>query len=374
MIYQDFGQTGVKISRLGFGTMRLPVSKESNHDELERAAALVRHGISLGINYIDSAFMYGGGSSELAVGLALKGEWRRRALLATKLPLWEVNSPDDFFRILEKQLTKLQTDTIDFYHFHSVNQDLWKNRVMKHRLLDMAAKALDQKMIQRLSFSYHDTADFMREVIDTQAFCSLLCQYNLLDRSLESGIAYAREKGLGVVAMGPVGGGRLAFNEGIFEKAAGDLTTPELALRFVLANPNITCALSGMSTEAMLADNVRIASDASPLSDEEKAAVARLLEKLQELKKMYCTGCGYCQPCPAEVRIPDALQALIYRHVYRFEQASRNAYKLIGDAFHPGKPASACTQCGLCEKKCPQKLPIRQLLKEAAAAFEATRS
>lgn len=374
MQYIDFGQTGLRISRLGFGTMRLPIdadpAKKDRLDDLEEAAALVCRGIDAGINYVDCAWGYCGERSELAVGLALEQDRRRdRILLSTKLPTWLVKEPDDFFRFLERQLKKLRTDHIDFYHFHALNQDRYDNVVRKFKLIDLAAKALDQKMIRHLSFSFHDTPALMREIIDTGAFSSVLCQFNLLDRSLVEGFEYAHAKGLGVCIMGPVGGGRLAFREGVFEGVSRRWSTPELALKFVLNHPAVSCALSGMGTPQMVDDNVRVASDPEPLSADELAAVDALEKKLSELKKMYCTGCAYCQPCPRTVRIPDVLQALIYDDVYRMPDTAKFYYAQIGDRFHPGQSAGACVNCGKCETKCPQKLPIRKLLADAVKRY-----
>lgn len=374
MQYCDFGKTGVKISRLGFGTMRLPINDDpalkDRTDDLEEAANLVAAGVDAGITYVDAAWGYCGGRCEKAVGMGLAQDRRRdRIVLSTKLPTWLVQEPDDFFRFLEQQLERLQTDHIDFYHLHALNQDRWDNIVRKFKLIDLAEKALDQKMIRHLSFSFHDTPALMKEIIDTDAFSSVLCQYNLLDRTLVEGFEYAHQKGLGVCIMGPVGGGRLAFKEGVFENVSSRWTTPELALKFVLSNPAVSCALSGMGNMEMLADNVRVASDPDPLTPEELAAVEELEAKLNELKTVYCTGCAYCQPCPKEVRIPDIMTSLIYDKVYGMPDAGKLCYSQIGDRFHPGTAADACSQCGLCEKKCPQKLPIRELLKDAHRRF-----
>ena len=185
-------------------------------------------------------------------------------------------------------------------------------------------------------------------------------------------IAYAAEKGLGTVAMGPVGGGRLAFAGGVFEDAlGGKFTTPELALRFVLSNPHLNCALSGMGSREMVDANTRVASSAAPLSEEGLEALAKVRERCAELRNVYCTGCNYCGPvCPKHVAIPAVLEALIYDRVYGFHEHARERYRRIGS--NPGKEemnASACVRCGLCETKCPQKLPIRKHLAEALALF-----
>lgn len=374
MLYRDFGKTGLRISTLGFGAMRLPIdlvaAKEAGVEpDLETAAALLEYGFRQGINYVDTAYGYCGGQSERAVGLALAQGWRDKIMLSDKLPLWHVNGRDDFFRLLEEQLEKLGTDHIDFYHFHSVTADFFHQKILKFKLLDEAAKALDQKIIRHLSFSFHDSSEVMREVIDTQAFSSVLCQYNLLDRRLADGIDYAHRQGLGVVIMGPVGGGRLAYSEGVFETLGSNWNTPELALAFVLDNPAVSCALSGMSDTRMVDGNARVANTPDPLAAKDRLAVEQLLERCRELQNLYCTGCEYCLPCPQQVLIPHCLQSLIYRKVYQFGQSADNFYHLIGDPFHPGKTAAACNNCGRCETKCPQKLPIRQHLAAVREIF-----
>jgi len=181
---------------------------------------------------------------------------------------------------------------------------------------------------------------------------------------------YAAEKGLGVIAMGPVGGGSLAFAGSIFEDALeGRVSTPELALRFVLSNPDINCALSGMSTRQMVDDNVKIAGRNAALSQQEMSRIQELQEKCRSLADIYCTGCGYCMPCPFEVNIPVCLSAMIYHKVYRLEQPARDKYAAIGGEWIKGKTAAACTNCGACETKCPQKVQIRKYLKEATELF-----
>lgn len=374
MRYTKLGRTGVKISRLGFGSMRLPIevpaADSGRTPDLDEAAELLTYGFRQGINYVDTAYGYCGSFSERAVGMALAAGWRDKITLSTKLPMWHVAGRDDFFRLLEEQLEKLGTDHIDFYHFHALNKSYFHDKVLKFKLIEEAEKALDQKMIRHLSFSFHDQPAVMREIVDTGVFSSLLCQYNLLDRTLEDEIQYAHEKGLGVVAMGPVGGGRLAYSEGVFEDLGGKWSTPELALLFVLANPHIDCALSGMGNADMVDGNVRVAESDEGLSDDDLQAIETLLKRCGELKNLYCTGCEYCLPCPKEVLIPHCLSALINRKVYQFGKAAQETYDQIGDVFHPGKPASACVNCGLCEKKCPQKLPIRKHLAEAKRLFE----
>jgi len=373
MKYRKLGNTGIEISALGFGAMRLPMKPDEQQVprlSMDESVDVLCYGFEQGINYVDTAYGYCGGESEIAVGRALKRGWRDKVYLSTKLPLWNTNERGDFRRILEEQLRKLDVSYIDFYHFHSASADSFNNKILKFGLIEEAMKAKEQGLIRFLSFSFHDKPEAMLPIIDTGAFASVLCQYNLLDRGNEPSFKYAAEKGMGVIAMGPVGGGRLAFAGSVFEDAIENrITTPELALHFVLSNPYINCALSGMSTRQMVDENVKIAGMDSTLSAYELSRIDDLLKKCSSLSSLYCTGCGYCMPCPFEVNIPVCLEALIYHKVYRMEQAAKDKYAAIGGDWVKGKTAYACTNCGACEEKCPQKIPIRQHLAEAAAIF-----
>lgn len=378
MLYRDFGNTGYKISALGFGAMRLPIQENKENpgrtDDLEEAAAILRYGIDKGINYIDTAYGYCHGRSEYAVGMALKDGWRKKVALATKLPMWDIKSQDDFKRILPEQLKKLDTDYIDFYHFHALGKEKFDGAVRPFKLIELAEKYKDEGLIKHLSFSFHDAdPNAMLEIIDTGAFSSVLCQFNLLDRTNLDGIRYAAEKGMGVVIMGPVGGGRLAFKGGVFEDAVGGkISTPELAIRFVLSTPGVSCALSGMGNKEMVDDNAKVASIDALLSEKELAAIDKVTEECAELRNLYCTGCGYCAPvCPKKVAIPQCLESLIYKNVYHMDQMARKKYADIGNTAwdKESKKASACINCGACEKKCPQNIPIREHLRECVSVF-----
>ena len=212
MQYRDFGKTGFKISALGFGAMRLPIPENQDKnakDDLGPAVDLLRYGFEKGINYVDTAYMYCDGRSELAIGMALKDGWREKVKLSTKLPLGEVKKPDDMKRLLEIQLKKLDTDSIDFYHFHALSSQTFHELILPMKLIDLAEKFKSEGVIHHLSFSFHDAhPETIVEILDTQAFSSVLCQFNLLDRSNLVGIRHAAELGMGVVVMGPVGGGR----------------------------------------------------------------------------------------------------------------------------------------------------------------------
>lgn len=223
-------------------------------------------------------------------------------------------------------------------------------------------------------FSFHDTPEALKHIIDNgPQLETVLLQYNLLDRANEEMIQYAHAKGMGVVVMGPVGGGRLAAPTELVKKLGGEgLNTYELALRFVLGNPGVSCALSGMQTVDMVEKNVAVASLESPMTEKEWREVGESLERLQKFSELYCTGCAYCQPCPKGINIPKIFQAYTYKNVYGLDELAKNTWqKYITDEKNPGVTSDACINCGYCERKCPQHLQIRELLKKVEGALKA---
>jgi predicted aldo/keto reductase-like oxidoreductase len=228
-------------------------------------------------------------------------------------------------------------------------------------------------LIRHISFSTHENSDNIKYIIDTAGiFASVLCQYNLLNQASEEALAHAHEKGLGTVIMGPVGGGRLGVPSKAIQSLVpgGVKTTAEIALRFVLTNPNVSCALSGMSSIQMLDENVETASNPNLLSQEEIKLINEAMEENRRLSELYCTGCNYCMPCPAEVNIPLNFSLMNYHRVYNLTDYAKDEYSKIGTVdWMPGKPAHECLECGACEPKCPQKIEIRRQLKETATAL-----
>jgi predicted aldo/keto reductase-like oxidoreductase len=366
--YRKYGNTGVMISALGFGTMRLPEVETNgtwNVDE-EKAVKILHRAFDLGVNYVDSAYGYCHGNSEYAVGKALKG-YRDKVYLSTKMPTWKAKKEGDYTRLLEEQLKKLDVDYIDFYHFHSLDKKSWENTVLKLNLLKEAEKAKSEGLIKHISFSFHDAPEVMKEIIDTGIFESVLCQYNLLDRSNEEAIAYAREKGLGVAIMGPVGGGRLSVPSDVISKSLGGgfKGTPEVALRFVLGNQNVSCALSGMSTMEMVEENTKVASMEEPISKEDWSKVNTMLEETKRLADLYCTGCDYCMPCTKGIKISKVFSLMNYHKVYGLTEYAKNEFKNLGKNDSYGSSPADCIECGACEGRCPQKIKIREQLKQS---------
>ncbi|MBR2054466.1 MAG: aldo/keto reductase, partial [Clostridia bacterium] len=264
MQYRPFGNTSVNISALGFGCMRLPeIQHEDGTWEVdqEKATEMLRHAYDLGINYFDTAPYYCHHNSEIAVGVALK-PIRDKVYVSTKCPLETVKEPGDLRKTLENSLKKLDMDYVDFYHFWGINQKAFDEKIVPMDLIGEARKLKEEGLIRHISFSFHDSPEALKHIIDNgEGLESVLLQYNLLDRANEEMIQYAHEKGLGVVVMGPVGGGRLAAPTELVKKLGGEnLNTYELALRFVLGNPGVCCALSGMQTYDMVDKNAAVGS------------------------------------------------------------------------------------------------------------------
>ena len=365
----EFGKTGIKMSNLGFGAMRLPMRGEGDTREIndDLAIPLMRRAFDLGVNYIDTAPYYCDKLSEGAVGRALKG-YRDKVYVSTKNPI-ENASADDWMKRLESSLKNLDVDYIDFYHFWGINLNGFRDwEKLTDGPLQAAEKAKAQGLIKHLSFSYHDSAENLRYILDSGRFESILIQYNLLDRSNEENIAYAKEKGLGTVIMGPVAGGRLGTPSDVIRGLLKDkpASTAEMAMRFVLANPNVDVSLSGMENLAMLEENAKIASREDFLSAEELATVNKMMEENKKLAQLYCTSCNYCLPCPQDINIPHIFGIMNNHRVYGLTDHAKGTYQdmMRGGGWVKSADASKCTECGVCETKCPQKLKIIEQLKE----------
>jgi predicted aldo/keto reductase-like oxidoreductase len=355
--------------------MRLPSYEKGGktvYDE-EASIAMLRRAYELGVNYYDTAPGYCDTLSEIITGKAVT-PFREKIYLSTKNPI-ENASGDDYDKRLEKSLKQLDTTYIDFYHFWGITLDTFINKIcVPDGPLDRVKKWKAQGVVKHISFSFHDEPGNMVEIIrrGEGVFDSLLCQYNILDRSNEKGMAFAREQGLGVVVMGPVGGGRLgAPSKVIRDLLPGEVrSSAEVALRFVFTNPNLHIALSGMSSIEQLEENVVLADKADPLSAGEQEQLDAMMKENERLAGLYCTGCKYCMPCPQGVSIPDVFTMMNYHRVYKITNYAKQNYAMIGKVpWMQYKDASACVECGICEDKCPQKLPIRQQLKETHKAL-----
>jgi len=375
MQYRDFGKTGVKISQLGYGCMRLPEIEENGiwRIDEEKAIPMLRRAWERGVNYFDTAVGYCHENSQYTVGRALK-PMREQVMISTKLPMGSVSCRGDYRRILEQSLERLDTPYIDFYHFHALNRRAFDEKVLGFGLLEEARRAKEEGLIRHISFSFHDRPEEIRNIIERgEIFESILVQYNLLDRGNEPYMEYAHEKGLGVVVMGPVAGGRLAAPSELYRKLLGreSTATPELALRFVLGNPNVSCALSGMGSVEMVEENTAIASEKEPMSREDWEKAGVMMEEIKKFSDLYCTGCSYCMPCPKGINIPSVFNAHTYRSVYGLVDHAKSMYRRIKNPedTRAGAPVSECVKCGACVKKCPQFIDIPKKLREVDAEF-----
>jgi len=377
MQYRRFGKLDWKASQLGFGCMRLPGADgqrgSAKIDEPE-AIRMLRFAIDHGVNYVDTAYPYHGGNSELVVGKALRDGYREKVRLATKLPVWMVQSASDFDRFLDEQLAKLQTDHIDFYLLHALNKALWANVVLKHNLLREAERALADGRIRHLGFSFHDNYECFEEIVnatDLFAFCQI--QLNYMDAENQAGVRglrLAAEKGLAVVVMEPLMGGRLADPPpAMRETIAADparRSPAQWALEWLWDQPEVSVVLSGMSTMDQVVENLQIADAAcvGKLGEADQLLIAHVREQYKARIAIPCTQCAYCMPCPNGVNIPVNFDLFNYAHMYDDVGAARFRY---GFVLKESERANACIDCDTCRELCPQQIPISEWMPKVAA-------
>lgn len=370
MKYSDFGKTGCRVSRLGFGAMRLPLidSEDSASIDTEKAIKMIRHAIDNGVNYVDTAFFYHSGESERLVGKALKDGYREKTFLATKLPMGEVKATEDFDRILNTQLEKLDTDYIDFYLFHALNEDSWE-KVKTLGLLDKMKQAKADGKIKHMGFSFHDNPEIFTKIVDEYDGCEFCqIQLNYLDIDHQAGIdglEYAASKGLGVVIMEPIRGGRLASpSEEILSLLPKGRTPVENALAFLWDRKEVSLLLSGMGTQEQVTENLASADKfgVGCLTDEERRQFYSAKKAFDKSTLIPCTGCDYCQPCPNEVLIPKVFAA--YNTIGEGDMRKvRETLPEIEEII------DRCVKCGICEQKCPQQINIVEQLRQIQRRF-----
>jgi predicted aldo/keto reductase-like oxidoreductase len=350
--------------------MRLPMIGEGAEARIDRdlAIPMIHRAFEAGVTYIDTAVGYCNQDSQRVVGEALKG-WRDRIVLSTKNHDYGTDEKT-WWGLLEQSLERLQVSSIDIYNHHGINWGAYTEHV-EPRLSTWMRKAQAQGLIKHICVSFHDNNDALLKLVASGYPSVITLQYNLLDRQLEEGIAAAHAAGIGIVAMGPVAGGRLGDASAVLGGLVpGIERVPELALRFVLANPAVSVALSGMGTMAMVEENVRICADPIALSSADRAAIDAHLKRLAKMAELYCTGCNYCLPCPQGVAIPKIFEVYNRGRVYDLWASAKEGYAGLGAfPWNPGKKADACTACGLCETRCPQQLKIRDQLRDAHAAL-----
>jgi predicted aldo/keto reductase-like oxidoreductase len=364
MQYRTFGKLDWNVSALGFGCMRLPtIGGHENIDEPE-ATRMLRYAIDHGLKYVDTAYPYHGGNSEWFVGRALKDGYRDKVGLATKLPCWKVETPEDFDRLLNEQLEKLQTDHIDFYLLHALNEKSW-HKVRDLDVLAWAEEAMADGRIGHLGFSFHDKYAVFKEIVDAYDWTFCQIQYNYMDIENQAGtrgLQYAASKGLAVVIMEPLLGGKLVNPpepvQKLWDTAAKKRSPADWALQWLWNQPEVSVVLSGMSTMEQVEQNIASAdvSDINTLTAEELALVERVRQKYVALCPIPCTKCEYCMPCPNGVDIPRNFEAYNQGVMYDKPERAREAYNWIPEEAR----ANACIQCCECEELCPQSIPISE--------------
>lgn len=385
MQYRLFGNTNEKVSIIGFGCMRLPIldGNMGKIDE-EKAGAMIRYAIDQGVNYVDTAWSYHSsvmgqkGESEPFVGRLMAGGYREKVNIATKLPTWLVQSRRDMDDLLDAQLERLQTGTIDFYLMHALAKPVWE-KLKSLGIREFLDKALASGKIRYAGFSYHDNTDLFREIVDSYdwSFCQI--QYNLLDEDFQAGRAglhYASEKGLGVIVMEPLRGGKLVKGVpeqvlNIYHSVHPSRTPAQWALRWLWNQPEVGLALSGMNTMEDVRQNLEAANegDADALSRQEILALNQVKAFYSGKIRVNCTTCAYCMPCPSGVNIPGNFSYFNDYFMFDSPKARENTVKFYHHFIKPDASPSACIECGLCEEKCPQKIPIIEELKRVGELF-----
>jgi predicted aldo/keto reductase-like oxidoreductase len=379
MQYRDFGRTGWKVSALGFGAMRLPVlGNEPMTKRIDEAEAIrmIRYAVDGGVNYIDTAYAYHEQKGEGLLAKALKDGYKDRVRIATKCPVWLVKKKTDFDRYLGQQLKRLRTDHIDFYLFHALSKKSWENTVLKYGLLKRAEKAIKDGRIGGIGFSFHDDYEAFKQIVDGyDEWVLAQIQYNYMDTENQAGtkgLRYAASKGLPVVVMEPLLGGRLANPpkriRDSFELRGKKVAPYDLALRWIWDQPEVSTVLSGMSTMNQVRRNLRVANGpgVGALRADERKLIERAKKAYREMTLIACTKCNYCMPCPHGVAIPTNFEEYNDAFVHNDLANARRIYERF---FNAAKRASACKHCKACEKKCPQKLPISDLMTEVHAVL-----
>jgi len=379
LLYRRLGKTGLSVSVLGFGAMRLPVegatgSPTDAYDpnkpiDEKKAMPMIEYAIDHGVNYFDSAYMYHGGKSEIVLGKGLRA-CRDRVFIATKLPATLVKGPEDFEKFFSEQLKRLDTAYVDVYLLHGLHRETW-DRTKDMGVLRFLDRIVSEGRARHAGFSFHDDFTVFREIVDSYDWELCQIQYNYYDEHAQAGkkgLAYAASKGLGVVVMEPVRGGMLADAvpadvRALWDSAPVKRSPAEWALRWVWNHQEVSTALSGMSTMDQVKENIRIADDGTTnsLTPQELALVDEVRETYRKMFKVGCTGCGYCMPCETGVVIPALFS--FYNDSFVFPDKVEIAAMIYNNFFNPEQRASACTECAKCEEKCPQHIPIREELK-----------
>ena len=354
MIYRELGKTGLKVSALSLGCMRL------SENDLEMAEMVVDKAIEFGVNYFETTRGYIGGKCQHLTALGLKK--RSRGLIVSgKAGIGEDTTADSYRKEIDLQMEIFGVDYLEFFQVGWMSLDRMDMLTKKGGALEALRKAQDEKIIGHIGFTGHDLPENFTKMIETGIFDSMTIPYNLANRSYASTIKRAGELGVGVVAMCPVAGGMLSAPTKQLETFMDDATTTSTAaaLRYVLSNPSVSTACSGMQNMTQLLENVDTVNNTDILSPEEYAKAEKILDDFKVLGDKFCTKCGYCVPCPQDIYIPGVFEVYNMAQLYGNYEWAKKMYKM--HRFDEKIPT--CIECAECEGKCPNKMDIIEKLK-----------
>jgi len=376
MKYRNFGKTGVKVSALGMGCMRLPVidGDMSKINEPE-AIKMIRQAIDGGVNYINTAWGYHGGNSEPLVAKALADGYREKVQLATKLPCYLVKEPSDLDKYLNAQLEKLKTDQIDFYLMHALNRKTWET-MKENGLFDFLQKIKADGRVRYVGFSFHDSFDVFENIVTAYDWDFCQIQYNILDEDYQAGLKglkIAAKRDMGIVIMEPLRGGGLTNNipeniQNAWDELKPLRTPADWALSWLWDQKEVGVILSGMTEPWHVTENVAIASSSEVgiLTEVEKEHLFKVRDMYHDRIIVNCTACAYCMPCPHGVNIPSCFQFLNQGSMMNDMNEGKRLYHIL---VKKEQQASNCIACGECLEKCPQHIPIPQTMKMVVEKF-----
>ena len=374
MLYNKLGKTNLEVSRLGFGTMRLPTTGSNDEIIESEAIEMLTYGIENGINIIDTAYPYhsktldGSGESETFVGEFLKeNNYREDILLSTKSPSWAIEKKEDFDFYLDEQLKKLQTDYIDIYLLHSLTVPDWE-KVKGLDVLDFLDDCLTTGKVKHVGFSSHIEVDYLIEIIDEYPKWEVvMTQMNYLDEYYQSGVMgldYLKETNIGSMIMEPLRGGRLVQNipkevQTLWDSADVKRTPVEWALQYLWNRDDVDCVLSGITSRNQVKENIEIANKIDEISENDQELIREVARTYRTFLGNNCTRCGYCMPCPHGVDIINCLTEYNIAHMLNDPKASAMQYfSRIDD----DSRADSCVQCMECIPFCTQMLDIPEEL------------
>ena len=367
---------GTELSILGYGCLRF--TKKNGKIDLEKAEKEIMEAVRNGVNYFDTAYVYHG--SEAALGEILKrNRCRDQVYIATKLPHYLIKSRAGLEKCFQEQLRRLQTDHVDYYLMHMLNDVQTWEILQKKGVKDWIGEKLRLGQIHNIGFSYHGRSDMFKRLVDAYDWDFCQIQYNYMDEHSQAGVdglRHAHAKGLPVIIMEPLRGGRIVnllpeSAKELFRNDGEGRTPAKLALKWLYDQPEVTCVLSGMNSMEMVEQNIKTACEngVGCMTDSDRALVARVKEEIERHVKVGCTGCGYCMPCPRGVDIPGTFRC--YNAMYSEGKKSGRRDYLQCTAFRKDTgSASQCVGCGKCEAHCPQHIEIRRELKTAAGELE----